>query len=279
MKSKVWRYSRWDAVLVLAAAAQLGATIAWAFAFASLPWAWNLAIFPVMALLFYFNPIVVVHNFLHCSFFTRPLLNRAFAVLNSANLGLPQVLYKHHHITHHRFGNDPIENGTTRDPSSTFRFGKHGKQEHWISYSAMSLFRDGTSHAYAETMRRGDGGQLAIESVSVVVALAALLAIDWRWFVFAYLPLFFVGWFLAHTENYFEHFHATDPHSRFANSVSYYPRWYNRLMFNEGYHQEHHIEAGRHWTERPAVRERFKDRMAAANAYQARFPPLLGFLD
>jgi len=276
---KLWRYSRWDAVLFLIAAAQLGATIAWARAFANLSLGVNLAIFAAMALVFYFNPIVVVHNFLHCAFFTWAPLNRAFAAINSANLGLPQVLYKHHHITHHRFNNDPIENGTTKDPSSTYRFGKAGKQEHWVSYAALSLFRDGTEHAVAETMRKGDGVQLAIECLFIILALVLWLSLDWHWFLFAYLPLFFVGWFLAHVENYFEHFHATDPKNRFANSVSYYPRWYNRLMFNEGYHQEHHIEAGRHWTERPAVRERFRERMEAAKMHEARFPPLLGFLD
>ena len=55
--------------------------------------------------------------------------NRAFAIVNSANLFLPQVLYKYHHLTHHQYANDPVRNGTTLDPSSTYRYGRNGRQE------------------------------------------------------------------------------------------------------------------------------------------------------
>jgi fatty acid desaturase len=279
MNGKFWRYSRWDALLALLAAGQLIATVLWAINFKHLHWAWNAAIFPAMALLFYFNPIVIVHNFLHCPFFQSQKANKLFAALNSANLGIPQILYKYHHVTHHKFSNDPKAAGTTGDPSSTFRFGKNGQQEHWMSYAAFSLFRDATTHAFKKTVSHNQVTQLVLESVCLVGGLGLLLAIDWQWFLLMYVPLFYVGWFLAHTENYFEHFHATDHGNRFANSVSYYPRWYNRLMFNEGFHQEHHLEPGRHWTQRPTVRDKYGDKMKAAGAYAARYPPLLGFLD
>jgi hypothetical protein len=39
------------------------------------------------------------------------------------------------------------------------------------------------------------------------------------------------------------------------------------------------LEPGRHWTQRPTVRDKYGDKMKAAGAYAARFPPLLGFLD
>ncbi|HTE43130.1 MAG TPA: fatty acid desaturase [Steroidobacteraceae bacterium] len=279
MNGKFWRYSRWDALLALLAAGQMIATVLWAINFKHMHWGWNAVIFPAMALLFYFNPIVIVHNFLHCPFFQSQKLNKLFAALNSTNLGIPQILYKYHHVTHHRFSNDPLTAGTTSDPSSTFRFGKEGKQEHWMSYAAFSLFRDATTQAYKKTVSHNQLPQLVLESIFLVAGLALLLAIDWQWFLLMYVPLFYVGWFLAHTENYFEHFNAADHGSRFANSVSYYPRWYNRLMFNEGFHQEHHLEPGRHWTQRPTVREKYGEKMKAAGAYAARFPPLLGFLD
>jgi fatty acid desaturase len=274
-----WRYSHWDAVLAIVPISQYVATIAWAFTFEHLPWQWNVVIFPLLALAFYFNPIVVVHNFLHCPFFAWNPLNRAFAAFNSANLGLPQVLYKHHHMIHHRYGNDPVKNGTTLDPTSTFRYGREGQQEDAVSYSGLSLFRDTAAYAYTESVRSGDRAQLFLEMGFNLVGYALLIAIDWKWFLLAYMPLLYAGWFLAHMENYFEHHRARDPGDRFANSVSYYPAWYNRLMFNEGFHQEHHIEPGRHWSERPAVGERYRTRIVTAGAHEARFPPLLGFLD
>ena len=276
---RVWRYSPRDSVLILIAVAQLAGMTAWALRFDTLSLTVNVALFVAMSYVFYFNPIVVTHNFLHTPFFRRKWLNRAFPVLNSANLFLPQVLYKYHHLTHHQYANDPIRNGTTLDPSSTFRYGTAGQQEGFISYSALGLFRDGTSHAYREAIKHGQRSQFWMELTAVVVTAVLWLVIDWRWFLLAFVPTFYAGWFLALLENYYEHHRATDPDSRLADSVSYYGRWYNLMMFNEGYHQEHHLKPHLHWTRRPQVHEEWKGKFKDAGAYEARKPPLLGFLD
>jgi fatty acid desaturase len=276
---RVWRYSPRDSVLILIAVAQLAGMTAWALRFETLPLAVNVAVFAAMSYVFYYNPIVVTHNFLHTPFFRTTWLNRAFPVLNSANLFLPQVLYKYHHLTHHQYANDPIRNGTTLDPSSTFRYGKDGQQEGFVSYSALGLFRDGTAHAYREAVRHGQRSQFWMELAAVVVTTVLWIAIDWRWFLLAFVPTFYAGWFLALLENYYEHHRATDPDSRLADSVSYYGRWYNLLMFNEGYHQEHHLKPHLHWTRRPQVHAEWKGKFKDAGAYEARKPPLLGFLD
>ena len=206
---------------------QLAATTTWAVAFARLPLLWNVAVFVVLVYVFYFNPIVITHNFLHTPFFRRRAMNKAFAIVNSANLFLPQVLYKYHHLIHHQYANDPIRNGTTLDPSSTYRYGRNGRQEGFFPYSALGLFRDGTSHAYHEAVRHGQRRQFWMELAAIVVTGVVWLAIDWRWFLAGYVPLFYCGWFLALLENYFEHHQATDPGDRHADSVSYYGRWYN----------------------------------------------------
>jgi fatty acid desaturase len=276
---RLWRYSALDATLLLIAVVQLAATTAWAVAFERLSLPWNLAAFVVLVYVFYYNPIVITHNFLHTPFFRRRALNEAFAVVNSANLFLPQVLYKYHHLIHHQYANDPVRNGTTLDPSSTWRYGRDGRQEGFFSYSALGLFRDGTSHAYREAIRHGQRRQFWMELAAIVVTAVLWLAIDWRWFVIAYVPLFYCGWFLALLENYFEHHRATDPGDRLADSVSYYGRWYNRVMFNEGYHQEHHLKPHLHWTRRPGVHREIRTELERARAYAAKFPPLLGFLD
>jgi fatty acid desaturase len=252
---------------------------AWAMLFETLPLTVNVGLFVVMSYVFYYNPIVVTHNFLHTPFFRRKWLNRAFPVLNSANLILPQVLYKYHHLTHHQYANDPIRNGTTLDPSSTFRYGKDGQQEGFVSYSALGLFRDGTSTAYREAITHGQRSQFWMELAAVVFTAVLWIVIDWRWFLLAFVPTFYAGWFLALLENYYEHHRATDPDSRLADSVSYYGRWYNLMMFNEGYHQEHHLKPHLHWTRRPQVHAEWKGKFTDAGAYEARRPPLLGFFD
>jgi fatty acid desaturase len=266
-------------VLVLIATAQVAAMTAWAVRFDTLSWAANVALFVALSYAFYYNPIVVTHNFLHTPFFRRRWLNRAFPVLNSANLFLPQVLYKYHHLIHHQYANDPIRNGTTQDPSSTFRYGRGGQQEGFFRYSALGLFRDGTSRAYREAVGHGQRSQFWMELTAIVATAALWIAIDWRWFLLAFAPTFYCGWFLALLENYYEHHHATDPGSRLADSVSYYGRWYNAMMFNEGYHQEHHLKPHLHWTRRPQVHVEWSEKFRDAGAYEARKPPLLGFLD
>jgi fatty acid desaturase len=277
---RIWRYSPKDLALVFVAIVQFAATTAWAIAFQRMSLAGNVAAFVAVSYLFYFNPVVVTHNFLHTPFFRRRAANRAFAVFNSANLFLPQVLYKYHHLAHHQYANDPVANSTTLDPSSTYRYGRSGRQEGFLKYCALSLFRDGgTGEAFREAMRHGQQTQFVMESAAVVVAGAIWLAIDWRWMLVAYLPTFYFGWFLALLENYFEHHRASDQRSRLADSVSYYGRWYNVVMFNEGYHQEHHLKPHLHWTRRPEVHREYRAQFKEAGAYEARMPPILGFFD
>jgi fatty acid desaturase len=165
------------------------------------------------------------------------------------------------------------------DPSSTYLFGKNNKQEHWIPYCAFSLLRDGTQKAWAQTLQKKEGHILAAEIISVVIFCGLLLWIDWQFFLCAYAPLFYCGWFLAHIENYFEHYKAAAPADRFGNAVSIYHGLYNILMFNEGYHQEHHISPQEHWTKRPETKMRFDDQMKKAGAYEAKWPPLLGMFE
>lgn len=273
----MFRSSGWDAILAALPILQAAAFVSWALNFEAMPGWLHAALIPPAALLFYYNPIVVTHNVLHAPLFRWGPLNLAFSVLNSANLGLPQSLYKHHHLLHHRYNNDPIADGTTRDPSSTWRYGRDGQQEGVISYCALSLLRDSTSLAYAELVRRGDRGLFVSELVSIAAALALLGWMSWVWLLSCWLPVFYLGWFLAHLENYYEHRHAADPSSRFANSVSYLGGLYNVLMFNEGYHQAHHIKPAAHWRERPQVHARYAAEMAQAGAFEAPSPPLLGF--
>ncbi len=279
MKS-IFRYSRKDGILVLIAILQLALLVFWCLNFGKTSFFQDTVLLVVSALLFYFNPIVITHNFLHCPFFKKSSLNSYFAVINSMNFGLPQILYKFHHLTHHKFNNDPVYEGTTKDPSSTFRFGHDGEQEHFISYCALGLFRDGTSIAYRQaTAKSSDKTQFLLELAAVFLFHGLMIYINWLWYFSCYILVFYIGWFLAHLENYYEHYAATDPQNRFANSVSYYHRGYNFLMFNEGFHQEHHIKPAVHWTQRPKVRKRFIHELKDNGAYAANYPPLLGFLD
>jgi len=267
------KYSRYDFILVLLSFFQASGLLLWAIYFNDLYFNENCLIFLLQLFLFYFNPIVTTHNFLHTPFFTSSWMNSSFAILNSMNLGLPQILYKYHHLNHHR------HNNSLEDPSSTYLFGKNKKQEHWISYSARSLFREGTTLAFKQTLQKKETAQLLVETLSTLFFWSMLVFINWKFFICAYLPLFYAGWFLAHVENYFEHFKARAPSNRFGNAVSFYGRGYNIVMFNEGYHQEHHISPQEHWSKRPETTLRYQKQMREAGAYTAKLPPLLGMFE
>ncbi len=267
------KYHSRDWILFLFTLIQWSLLLLWARSFEAISLPTHLAYLFFFSFIFYFNPIVVTHNFLHTPFFKKNIFNKAFAIFNSMNLGLPQILYKYHHLNHHR------HNNSLEDPSSTYLYGKNGKQEHWISYSAFSLFRDGTQIAFKETLRKKEGSQLIMEIVSTLVYLGLLLTISWKFFLTIYLPLFFTGWFLAHLENYFEHYKASNPSNRFGNAVSFYGSFYNLIMFNEGYHQEHHISPQEHWSLRPLTKLKYQNQMKNSGAFEAKFPPLFGMLE
>ena len=270
----IWKYSPRDGILFAVTVAQMALNL-WLAAW------WNertvpelALLWPVALLLFWYNPIVATHNFLHTPWFASGTINRVYAALNSINLGLPQILYRFHHLNHHRYENDrPGQDGRTRDHSSTYAFGKNGQHENVIAYCALGLFRRGTGEAYRETTRKGYGRQLSFELVVCLLGLTGYLALCWRYFVFFFLPTFYFGWFLAQLENYYEHFGGL-PENRSANSVSYYGRLYNVLFCNEGYHQEHHLQPQLHWSRRPHVRLQ----PTSTERVISTFPPLLGFL-
>ena len=269
-----WRHSRRDAILLAVSAAQLGLNVWLAATWAERTWLELLLLWPVGALLFWYNAVVVTHNFIHTPWFASEAANRVYAALDSINLGVPLTLCRYHHLNHHRYGNDrPGADGRTRDHSSIYRFGKGGAPEGALSYGLRGLYRSGTAEAWREAGRNGQGGRLLGELAACVLGLAGYAALSWRFVLGYFVPVFYAGSFLGILNNYYQHAGA-DPDARTANCVSHYGWLYNRLCFNEGYHQEHHLGPGLHWTRRPALRET----LPRAGRPISPVPPPLGFL-
>ena len=83
---------------------------------------------------------------------------------------------------------------------------------------------------------------------------------------------------MVNVQNYYRHYGA-NPKSRSADAVSHYGQLYNVLTFNDGFHQEHHLNPGAHWSKLPAVRERHRSRLEAQPRIISPVPAMLGFLD
>ena len=81
-------------------------------------------------------------------------------------------------------------------------------------------------------------------------------------FATVYLPGYAIGLVLCFLQGHFEHARGT---------TSHYGWLYNWCFFNDGYHAEHHLRPGEHWTRLP--------RQPHAPAQISRWPPVLRWLD
>jgi hypothetical protein len=103
---------------------------------------------------------------------------------------------------------------------------------------------------------------LAVEFLVVFALWAVMAAFAPAFFMLVYLPGYLAGLGLCFLQGHFEHARGT---------TSHYGRIYNLCFFNDGYHVEHHLRPGEHWTRLP--------RHASAVARRSKWPPVLRWLD
>jgi hypothetical protein len=100
--------------------------------------------------------------------------------------------------------------------------------------------------------------------LGVVLALWTALAIVAPGVFFeSYVPGYLVGLGLCGLQGHFEHMQGT--------TTSHYGWIYNLFFFNDGFHVEHHLRPGEHWTRLP--------RHVRPGARNSRWPPVLRWLD
>ena len=83
---------------------------------------------------------------------------------------------------------------------------------------------------------------LAVDAAAVLVTWTAIALANSVFFVQVYAPGYLVGLGLCWLQGHYEHARGT---------TSHYGRLYNFLLFNDGYHAEHHAHPGLHWTDLP----------------------------
>jgi fatty acid desaturase len=102
--------------------------------------------------------------------------------------------------------------------------------------------------------------------------------VNWRYFVYFYLPSYYLGWMLSYAEGYLEHY-GCQPGNPYANSVSSYNRAYNVLWLNNGYHQEHHWDPKVHWTRMDVLREQIRPQLEANGTRILRGPHITALFE
>ena len=276
-----FRYSRYDAVVAACGVLNV-AFLLWTFlAFSSLPW-WGAGLaFFVLSWAYCWNLQCISHNFIHNPFFSNVWLNRFFGLLETLCIGMPHQLYHHYHLNHHAGDNDAKgPDGTTRDWSSIYRYGEGDEAEAFWKYCLFSFFRVEITPVIHVCIRHGRAHvlQTVAETLVLTAFWAFMLVVNWRYFVFFYLPSWYLGWLLSYAEGYLEHYGA-QPGNPFANSVSSYNRLYNLLWFNNGYHQEHHWDPKMHWTRMKELSADIRPQMEANHTRILRGPHMTGLLE
>jgi fatty acid desaturase len=276
-----FRYHVLDAIPALCGVG-IVALIFWTLlGFDSLSWWVLVPAFVAIAWSYCWNMQCISHNFIHNPFFTNDWLNRAYSVLETLALGVPHILYHHYHMNHH-FGDSDKKgpNGTTRDWSSIYRHGPGDEPENFWKYCLVSYFRVEVGPVLRVVIRHGRGQviQTVVETLVLGAFWVLMAVINWKYFVFFYLPSYYLGWVLSYAEGYLEHFGA-QPGNPYANSVSSYHRLYNLLWFNNGYHQEHHWDPKVHWTKMKDLHQRIRPQLLANHTRILQGPHITGLIE
>jgi fatty acid desaturase len=276
-----FRYSSFDAVPALCGIG-IVAALFWTFLYFDTLWWWILApAFIAIAWSYCWNLQCISHNFIHNPYFSSRWLNRAYSVLETLAIGVPHVLYHHYHMNHHWGDNDAKgPDGTTKDWSSIYRYGKGDQPEAFWKYCLVSFFRVEVGPVVRTVMRHGRAEmiQAVIETIVLAAFWATMALVNWRYFAFFYLPSYYLGWVLSYAEGYLEHY-GCQPGNYFANSVSSYNSIYNLLWFNNGYHQEHHWDPKVHWTMMRQLHDRIKPQLEANHTRTLRGPHITALLE
>jgi fatty acid desaturase len=251
---RVLRYSSWDGVL-----------IALSFAYAGL--LLSAPSIPLIAIGLWWTANTVAHNFIHTPFFKSRVLNRSFSLFLSALMGIPQSLWRERHLRHHAELRPGVHHAELRP-------GVHHAEQRWGVHHAEQ--RSGVHHAelrpgahHAELHESGKARHrsmwtrdVAIETAVVLTVWAAAAAADAAVFLTVYVPGYLAGLVLCSLQGHFEHARGT---------TSHYGWLYNWCFFNDGYHAEHHLRPGEHWTRLPS--------QPLAAAQRSRWPAVLRWLD
>lgn len=278
--SRIFAYSRRDAIAAAAGVAHFAYLLGLFLAFPYLSWWALVPLGFVYAVSISWNINGVSHNFLHNPFFRSAALNRAFSLMESVTVGFSQVFYTQVHRDHHTGNSDlPDAAGHTDDPLSIYKRGHDGNPEGLFSYVFLSYFRDEPKAIY-QAIKKRDPREAAwgiVEIALFVATWATMFALDWRFMLFL-LPCYYLGHCLSYLNGYYLDYGA-NPNLPIAWGVSAYGRVYNWLWFNNSYHAEHHYRPRCHWTRMKALRDELRAAQAAAAVRVIKPPHALGFLD
>jgi len=237
----------------LAYLAALPALVAWQWHHGLSWWAYGLTLFLTVGV------SVVHHNHTHLRMWRGRWTNRATDYWITLLQGHPTfVFYPAHIANHHRYKHGP------RDEARTYRFG--GDHNHllgllWHPVQVVPVlypvFLRHLRRLYHH--HRGAFWYCMGQYATLGAAWGVLAWLDpWKTLVLVWIPQAHGLHWLLHT-NYLQHAHADGrPGLDYARN---FEGWLNPLCFNIGLHVAHHEHGRAHWSELPALFERYRTRI------------------
>lgn len=287
-RSVLFRYSYLDLLSIAVIPVHAAIFVLVALEWDQLSWPMCAALAPLFLLMSVQNT-GANHNHYHTPIFRKEWLNSLVGIGFSLEDG-PKTPYNIGHGLHHRSTGSENESkvlevmGFTPKPQRIFvdfvdfvltwsglkYVAAMVMLERWSFDRIANLFRVGGTNQDASssivmtilrTLKDNDDlrRRCKLEIAFSMAFRATLIVISWEFVVFFLLPVQFLISRIRATENFLQHWGATDPTDPLRDSVSCYGTFYNLLTFNLGYHQEHHYKAGVHWLELPRLRAKMPD--------------------
>ena len=200
-----------------------------------------------------FQQAVSVHNFCHVKPFRHASANRLFGVWLSVMSGSPASLFVPGHVeTHHRAPESAID---------ALRTNQMAYARPWMNLVLFfptvlpGVIRNDSRYMAAQRQKRSSVYyHYRTEMVVLHAFMVAQLVVDWR-MLLVYVATTTVGKAMIVTLNLLQH-EGCDVESKFNGARNFTGPILNYLLFDNGFHQVHHMYPGLHWS---LVRSKHED--------------------
>jgi beta-carotene hydroxylase len=213
-------------------------------------------------LFMFFTTAVISHNHNHLGVWRSNAANLVTSYWIALFYGHPAVAWvPTHNQIHHKLNNRPGD--SSRSPK--WFSGNHLGA--LLVYPLLTNFAQTADiRAFLKDLWRRDRRAFFAALSEYVVffgSMGALLLVDWRKTLLFFVIPQQVALFCIQSVNYLQHV-ETDAFSEWNHSRNFVSRTLNALLFNNGYHTVHHLKPGVHWSQLPALHEKYADRIHPA---------------
>lgn len=205
---------------------------------------------------------VIAHNIMHVSIFKSEPLNRLMEIWATLFYGTPVFGWiPTHNRNHHK------HNNKEPDYTKTYRYTEKNKLWVLLTYPMVSNYYQGIANKeYLQERFRKNRKEFAMHMLQIVCLLAwvgTFFYLNWVAAIVLVVIPHQLSLFSVVVFNFVQHVHA-DEESDFNHSRNYVGTRFgsiNNLLFNNGFHTVHHMNANLHWSLTPAAHAEIADKI------------------